>query len=127
MKRVLSAILISVLMCALSVWNLHMVDSLCSSIFAKLDISEAAAEAGNSALARSAADEALELWLEADGYTHIFIRHAEIDGTSDAFYELLSSLSEDESSPVPHDAYNKIRYHLDSLARIEHPSFGSVL
>lgn len=69
---------------------------------------------------------ALNIWLEADGYTHIFIRHSEVDSTSDAFYDALSCLvAHDQDGAV--SAYEKLLYHIDSIVSMEHVTFKSVL
>lgn len=76
--------------------------------------------------AESELRSALDIWLEADWYTHIFIRHAEVDSTSDAFYDTLSCLIErDQDSAV--SAYEKLLYHIDSIVSMEHVTLKSVL
>ena len=125
MKRELAAGLLLLLLIAGAWWNIQAVDSLAGDILAGLDASQAAQERGDHPGAQAALDEALNRWLEADSYTHIFIRHAEIDATADAFYELQSQLLSGEGDSSA--AYDKLRYHLDSIQRMEHPSLGSIL
>lgn len=68
---------------------------------------------------------ALEIWLKADGYTHIFIRHVEIDGTADAFYDTLSHVMDhDKDSAV--GAYEKLMYHINSIVSMEKVTIKSV-
>lgn len=125
MNRELAAGTLLVLLIAGAWWNIRAVDALTGDILAGLDASQAAEEQGNHLGAQAALDKALERWLEADSYTHIFIRHSEIDSTADAFYELQSQLLSGEGDSSA--AYDKLRYHLDSIQRMEHPSFGSIL
>ena len=125
MNRELAAGGLLLLLIAGAWWNIHAVDALTGDIMAGLDASQAAEEQGNHLGAQAALDTALNRWLEADGYTHIFIRHSEIDSTADAFYELQSQLLSGEGDSSA--AYDKLRYHLDSIQRMEHPSFGSIL
>ena len=125
MNREWAAGILLVLLIAGAWWNIHAVDSLTGDILAGLDTSQAAEERGDQAGAQAALEGALNRWLEADSYTHIFIRHAEIDATADAFYELQSQLLSGEGDSSA--AYDKLRYHLDSIQRMEHPSFGSIL
>ena len=106
-------------------WNIHAVDTLTGEIMADLDASQAAEEQSNHPAARAALDKALNRWLEADSYTHIFIRHTEIDATADAFYALQAQLLSGEGDSSA--AYDMLRYHLDSIQRMEHPSLGSIL
>ena len=125
MKRELAAGALLLLLMAGAWWNIRAVDTLTGDILAGLDISQAAEEQGDHLTAQAALDKALNRWLEADSYTHIFIRHGEIDSTADAFYELQAQLLAGEGNSSA--AYDKLRYHLDSIQRMEHPSLGSIL
>ena len=125
MSRELSAGALLLLLIAGAWWNIHAVDTLTQEIMNELDTSQAAEEQGRHLDAQAALDKALKRWLEADSYTHIFIRHAEIDSTADAFYELQGQLLAGEGDSSA--AYDKLRYHLDSIQRMEHPSLGSIL
>lgn len=64
-------------------------------------------------------------WLSLDGYTHIFIRHDEIDSTTEAFFELLSAMH-DEKPDCVCGAYLKLKAQLDSLSSMEKLSLGSI-
>ena len=125
MKRELAAGALLLLLMAGAWWNIRAVDTLTGDILAGLDTSQAAEEQGDHLTAQAALAKALNRWLEADSYTHIFIRHAEIDSTADAFYELQAQLLAGEGDSSA--ASDKLRYHLDSIQRMEHPSLGSVL
>ena len=76
--------------------------------------------------ARQELQLALEIWLDADGYTHVFIRHAEIDSTSVAFYEALTALAGGEAEEF-RSACDKLRYHIDSIVSMELVTPRSVL
>ena len=126
MSREWAASLLILLLVLGAWWNIAAVDSLSGDMLSRLERSEQAALAGDSAQALELLDSALELWLRADSYTHIFIRHSEIDSTADAFYELRQLLlSEDLESCGA--AYGKLRYHIISIQEMEHPSLGSIL
>ena len=125
MKRELAAGTLLALLIAGAWWNIRAVDRLTGEILAGLDTAQAAEARGQSEEAREALDKALKRWLEANRYTHIFIRHAEIDSTADAFYELQSQLLSGEGDSRA--AYDKLRYHLESIRQMEHPSLGSIL
>ena len=125
MTRELAAGALLLLLMAGAWWNIRAVDTLTGDILAGLDISQAAEEQGDHLTAQAALAKALNRWLEADSYTHIFIRHAEIDSTADAFYELQAQLLAGEGDSSA--AFDKLRYHLDSIQRMEHPSLGSIL
>ena len=125
MKRELAAGTLLALLIAGAWWNIRAVDRLTGDILAGLDTAQAAEARGQPEEAREALDKALKRWLEADRYTHIFIRHAEIDATADAFYELQSQLLSGEGDSSA--AYDKRRYHLESIRQMEHPGLGSIL
>ena len=125
MKRELAAGALLLLLMAGAWWNIRAVDALTGDILAGLDTSQAAEEKGDYLAAQAALAKALNRWLEADSYTHIFIRHGEIDSTADAFYELQAQLLAGEGNSSA--AFDKLRYQLDSIQRMEHPSLGSIL
>lgn len=125
MKRELVASALLLLLALGSWWNIRRVDSLTYELESRLEESENAAAQQRFDDAASYAEGALALWLESDGYTHIFIRHSEIDGASDAFYELTELIYQRDGDGLP-SAYAKLKYHLDSIASMEHISLGSV-
>ena len=83
-------------------------------------------DGGDFSAAEAALDTAIEHWIAANAYTHIFIRHPEIDSTSDAFYELKELLAEQNADGFP-SAFDKLKYHLNSIDKMEHIRLGSVL
>ena len=125
MKRELAAGTLLALLIAGAWWNIRAVDRLTGDILAGLDTAQTADARGQPEEAREALDKALKRWLEADRYTHNFIRHTEIDATADAFYELQSQLLSGEGDSSA--AYDKLRYHLENIRQMEHPSLGSIL
>ena len=126
MKReAVAAVLFSALI-LLSFWNLRKIDKLTNEMTRLLEASEASAQSGELDDALGYAEKALEVWLSAEGHTHIFIRHSEIDGTSDAFYELLSAIKDSDGDALS-PAYGKLLYHIDSISGMEHVSIGSIL
>lgn len=126
MRREYTAMIILALL-MLGAWlNLRHMDSLTERIEAKLELSQKAAEQGSMDISEKALLDALDMWLGADGYTHIFIRHSEIDAISDSFYELYDALLSGETDALT-PAYEKLIYHLESVNDIEHLSLRSLL
>lgn len=126
MKREIIASALLVLLCIGAWMNVRTLDALVGDMANDLSLSAQAAREGQTALADERLNAALDRWLKADGYTHVFIRHAEIDAISDAFYELRGQLLSGEADGL--DAlYGKLLYHLDSIDRIEHLSLKSIL
>ena len=126
MRREYTAMIILALL-MLGAWlNLRHMDSLTERIEAKLELSQKAAEQGSMDISEKALLDALDMWLGADGYTHIFIRHSEIDAISDSFYDLYDALLSGETDSLA-PAYEKLIYHLESVNDIEHLSLRSLL
>ena len=126
MRREYTAmIILAILM--LGAWlNLRHMDSLTERIEAKLELSQKAAGQGSMDISEKVLLDALDMWLGADGYTHIFIRHSEIDAISDSFYDLYDALLSGETDALT-PAYEKLIYHLESVNDIEHLSLRSLL
>ncbi len=125
MKREIGAALLLCLLLGLSLYNLHYYDALTDSVEAELSLSRSCADSGDFSGAREHAQQALGLWQDADAFTHIFIRHPEIDGLADAFYDLLQHLDE-KNAEAAASAYERLNYHLDCVDEMEHPRLGSV-
>lgn len=125
-KREFTAAVILAVLTVISIWNLKTVDSLTDRIIISLAKSQECSEKLDLKGAEKNLEDAIEMWLNADGYTHIFLRHSEIDSTSDALYELKEALQTEELTQVK-AAYEKLRYHLESIDSMEHPSIGSIL
>ncbi len=106
--------------------NIACLDRLISRIEAEVDRAQALAEHGEFSAAEDALDAAIVHWIAANSYTHIFIRHPEIDSTSDAFYECKQLLAEENADGFP-SAFEKLNYHLNSIDEMEHIRLGSVL
>ena len=125
MKKEIIALLLLVLLFAASLFNIWYFDRLCLDIAGEVKASAVALERGEPEAAQEPLNSALHTWLDADSYTHIFIRHPEIDSTADAFYELGQAL--EENSESCRAAYDKLLYHLESIRTMEHLRFGSIM
>ncbi len=125
MKRewVATALLLALFLASLV--NIACLDRLIGDLETELETAERQAGAGRYAEAEAALDRAIARWVDADRYTHIFIRHPEIDACSDAFFELKGCLSEQNAEGFP-SAFEKLKYHLESIDEMEHIRLGSV-
>ena len=126
MKKEIIAILLLALLFVGSLYNISVMDDMVMTLEGKVEASFSAAKNGDFENAHELIDEAAADWLSRDGYTHIFIRHSEIDSTTDAFFEYISDISAEEKGSAE-GSFEKLMAHLDSLKTIEHISFGSVL
>ena len=74
---------------------------------------------------RIALREAIERWYGAENYTHIMIRHAEVDSATDAFYAALEPILTHDADAAE-SAIECLKAHLQSIGSMEHVSFRSV-
>lgn len=125
MKREIGAALVLSLLLGLSLFNLQYYDALTARVEAELSFSRSCAGDGDFSGAREHAQRALGLWQDADAFTHVFIRHPEIDGMADAFYDLLQHLYE-ENAEAAASAYERLNYHLNCIDEMEHARLGSI-
>ena len=125
MKQEIAAIVILLLLLFGSLVNIRYLDSDTEEMCSLMDEAMDFARAGDLASAVEKAEAAANYWAELDGYTHIFIRHPEIDATTDAFCELLGELYAGDVDEAQ-GAHLKLRERLLSMARMEHITFGSV-
>lgn len=125
MKReyVAAALLLLLILCA--AWSIRRTDFLTDQISLSLTRSERAARQGDYPLAVKAAENALALWRGARGFTAVFLRHPDLDGVADAFYDLQEVLLQ-RDRPALEAAYARLRYHLETLDWMEHLSLGTL-
>ena len=71
------------------------------------------------------AAQAIKEWNDNDSYTHIVLRHSEIDTLSDALFEFMSDVYE-KNKEASEGSSAKVLYHIESLSQMERIRFGSV-
>ena len=125
MKREICALLLLAALAAVSVWNIRRADALTDEIREHLELSEKALLADDQKYAGEQLEAALRIWLSARAYTQVFLRHPELDATSDVFYETLRDLRAGETRALA-AGYERLRYHIDSISDMEHLSLGSI-
>lgn len=124
MRKMYAGILIlAVLLCA-AVYNVHYLDSKMDRLLAYVDTAGTMAGLGQTDSAAAVLSQALSYWDSMGSYTHVFIRHSEIDATSDAFYDCLDCIQDGEADTDA--ALGKLRSHLCSIVDMEHLSLGSI-
>lgn len=126
MKREGWAFIFLLLLFTASIVNNRSLDKLTNKVLGELEISQKAAESGDFDSALKFLNSGLNRWLSSDGYTHIFLRHTEIDSTADAFYELSELLQSDDKQGFT-AAYEKLIYHLVSIDDMEHLTIRSIM
>jgi len=125
MREILALLLIFLLVAG-ALWNVHTVENLSDNIQNSLREAEKLLLSGSREAAGQAVDHALETWKRAESYTHIFIRHPEIDSCTDIFYELKEAMASAENAQIQAIS-GKLRSHLQSIADMEKPKIGNIL
>ena len=113
-----------ILLLGILLGNIRYLDNLVEDIEEAVSRSSAAWERSNTQLAVSELETAMERWQSAADYAHIFLRQAEIDAVSDAFFDLSASLHGEEKDS--RDDYLRLFYHLDSLERMDALRLSSI-
>ena len=124
MKKAVIAGVLTLGMLGLSLWNVHHLDAFTDGLRGTLERSRERWTQGDAEGAAALAEQALDDWLSAEGYTHIFIRHAEVDRATDAFYDLLAALSGGDAAADR--AFDRLEEHLRSIDSMEHVTVKSV-
>ncbi len=125
MKKELVALALLLLILAGNVWNQNRLETLASGLDALVAEAYDSARSGRWQRAAEAAQEAEKRWTDADPYTHIFIRHTDIDALTAAFCDYRGALAgRDEGDILA--AYLRLTAGLRSLLAMEKLSAGSI-
>lgn len=125
LKKELAAGALLAALIAASFVNISYLEGFITSLSARVSLSRSFCEAGDFENAEAALRGAVDAWTSADGYTHIFIRHSEIDAAADAFYDVLGALAEGEAGAAE-GAYEKLSTRLAGLYTMERVTLGSI-
>ena len=106
-------------------WSIRRTDRLTEEVEKHLALSEKALRADDRETAEAELEAALRVWRADKRYVHVFLRHAEVDSISDAFFTLLQGLRGGDGVELG-AAYDLLRYHLECVDSMEHISPGSV-
>ena len=123
-KAGLALALLGALLCV-SLWNVHHLDAFTDALENSLLRSRQCWEQGDPQQAAVLAQEALYDWFAAEGYTHVFLRHAEVDGATNAFYDLLAALSGEDTAAAGRE-YERVISHLHQIDAMEHVTWKSI-
>ena len=125
MKKEIFAAALLILIFAGSLVNLHYLNSLTEELTTQVEAAKACVEESDWKKAAEYAESATKLWSESDYYTHIVLRHSEINITTDAFYELLGGIyAENYGDSV--GASRMLLDHIESITKMEEIRFGSI-
>lgn len=123
-KELAAAIILALLLTGVMV-NIRVASNIILGLKEDVTAAYQSAEKGDFDRAKPQLDAAVEHWMSLDGYTHIFIRHSEINSTTEAFFQLKSDIYAEDMGAVE-GSYGLLISTLDSLMTMEQLSFGSI-
>ena len=125
MKKAAAAALILTLLGTGAFFNVRHLDSLTQHLVCQIEASRVLCEAGDALAARESLQNALDDWNQSENYTHIVLRHSEVDAVSEDFYDLCSCLDGGDTDSAP-GLYDKLTARLLSITAMEHLTWKSV-
>ncbi len=125
MRKELAAAVILALVFIGVLVNIKVAGNIILSLEEDVTAAYQSAEKGDFDRAKPQLDAAIEHWMSLDGYTHIFIRHSEINSTTEAYFQLKSDIYAEDMGAVE-GSYGLLMATLDSLMTMEQLSLGSI-
>ena len=123
-KELAAAIILALLLTGVMV-NIRVASNIILGLKEDVTAAYQSAEKGDFDRAKPQLDAAVEHWMSLDGYTHIFIRHCEINSTTQAYFQLKSDIYAEDMGAVE-GSYGLLMATLDSLMTMEQLSLGSI-
>lgn len=123
-KEIFAGITLVILLAA-SLINVHFLGNKIDELSGLITEAEESAISGDWQKAAEKAAKASDKWQALDSYTHIFIRHSEIDGTTDAFFDLLGALY--SKDPALTQSYSlALLVRLENIKGMEKVTIGTI-
>ena len=123
-KEIAAAVILALVFIGVLV-NIKVASNVILSLEEDVTAAYESAEKGDFDRAKPQLDAAVEHWMSLDGYTHIFIRHSEINSTTEAYFQLKSDIYAEDMGAVE-GSYGLLMATLDSLMTMEQLSLGSI-
>jgi TRAP-type C4-dicarboxylate transport system substrate-binding protein len=123
-KEVLVSIFLVLLLTA-SLFNIHYLNKLSNDISARINAAVSSAEAENWTEAEKKTEEAIRMWKDSDTYTHLVLRHSEVESATDALYNMAEQVYAQDAGAV-RGAGQAASSRLTSIASIERIRLGSI-
>lgn len=123
-KEIAAAVILALVFIGVLV-NIKVAGNIILSLEEDVTAAYESAEKGDFDRAKPQLDAAVEHWMSLDGYTHIFIRHSEINSTTEAYFQLKSDIYAEDMGAVE-GSYGLLMDTLDSLMTMEQLSLGSI-
>lgn len=125
MKREYIAVSLIVAIFVLSMMNIRYIENKAQALEDNIATAEKLYFGGDKEGAVSDITASLDAWLSWDSYSHIMLRHSEIDVITDTYYDLLSELQGENETPKA--SFEKLKEDLRSLVSKERITLRSIL
>ena len=125
MKREYVAAVMLAAILALSLINVRHIERKASALTGDIEQAQRLYQNGEHEQAADSVEDSLSSWLNWDSYSHIMLRHSEIDLVTDAYYELLSELQGENE--VTEASFGALIEKLHDIVRKERVNAGSLL
>ena len=125
MKKAMAAVSLLAVLAVVSLWNIRYLDQFTGQLEEMIHESREKWSQGDPKGASASLEEALTLWFDRESYTHVFIRHSEVNDVTDAFYDVFSAIA-GENAESADSQYDRLIAHLESIDTMEHVTVKSV-
>jgi TRAP-type C4-dicarboxylate transport system substrate-binding protein len=125
MKKELFVGLFLALLLTAAFVNIHYLNKLTDDIMGRVDAAITSAEEEKWDEAEKKTEEAISMWLGSDTYTHLVLRHSELEAATDALYEFAGQVYARDSGAAK-GAGQLASARLNSISDIERVRLGSI-
>ena len=126
MKKEFVALAVVLAILTFSILNASYVRGCAADFSADIQNAQRLYESGDAQKSAASVADSLGDWLEWHKYAHIMLRHSEVDGVTEAYYDLLAELQSSDGETAP-AAFGKVEQKLRNIADMEQMSIGSIL
>ncbi len=125
MKKELFVGVFLALLLTASFFNIHYIGKLTDDVRQRVDHAVSCAEAENWGEAEKKAEEAIAIWTGRDTFTHLVLRHSEIEAATESLYALAQQIYSRDKGAAK-GAGQAASARLASIADIERVRLGSI-
>jgi len=125
MKREFFAVGLLLALLALSLYNIRYIENKSQTLNSYIEKAEKHYLSGDRQGAAEDIEASLDIWLGWDSYSHVMLRHSEVDVITETYYELLKELEGKDT--VTEASFGKLKEELSSITTKERITARSIL
>lgn len=123
MKKEIAAICVLIFIVALSLLNIRYITRETASLEDEIRTAQNEHSLGLDQDAEITVRRSLAQWLANEKYSHIMLRHDDVDSVTEAYYDLLEDMENGQCVPAQ---FEKVCSQIEKLAEIQKPKLSSV-